>query len=79
MRCLVNFTRRCIRAAGEDLHRQTKTVFNKKILSIQSGHPKEIAVASKDKTSAGCKHYVIDFHELFDPCISYGETLLKMD
>ena len=56
MRCLVNFTRRCIRAAGEDLHRQTKTVFNKKILSIQSGHPKEIAVASKDKTSAGCKH-----------------------
>ena len=51
----------------------------KKILSIQSGHPKEIAVASKDKTSAGCKHYVIDFHELFHPGIFYGETLLKID
>ena len=36
MRCLVNFTRRCIRAAGEDLHRQTKTAFNKKNIE----HPK---------------------------------------
>ena len=48
----------------------------------QSGHPKEIAVASKEKTFAGwqtCKLQVIDFHELLDPCIFYGKTLLQMD